>query len=267
MGDFIAFVNKKLKGQFKSYALVEFSENLLRHASRLNVITDAAPVLLALASSPIFLEKQHSYAYQANDVLAKKLQDLLSQLYKRLKADDAANNKGEAAAEKAFADYSSKLKAIITTLKKNIKRTKHQIVRMTRCVDTENGIIAKATAKFARNKALKLAARKMCFAFNKEFIEATRNRLDEIKTMKEILVIVNRRFRKIPHDLIEYLESVKKQWKAYINATEFKKYVEYQRKVYIDNKRGSLISGAKALGTEGKDYTVDKKGYVHTKKH
>jgi len=247
MGDFITFVNKKLKGQYKSFALVEMSENLLKHASKLNVITEAVPVLVALANDPIFNSKSHAYTYKANEGVAKKLHDLLHQLFDRLKSDNKANNKMEAASEKAFADYASKLKAIITTLKKNIKKTKNQITSMTRCVETEDGIIAKALSKFGRNKQLRNAARKMCHAFNSEFIEATKNRLDEVKTMKEILVIVNRRFKKIPHDIIDYLESVKKTWKAYINATEFKKYVDYKRKSYVDNKRGDLLAGAKSL--------------------
>jgi predicted nucleic acid-binding Zn-ribbon protein len=270
MGDFISFVHKKLKGQFrKSFAFVELSENLLKHASKLNIISEVTPVLLALAQDPIFHDKAHDYKYQPNEVLARKLQDLLSQLFNRLKADNLTNNKLERAAEKVFTDYSSKLKNIIATLKRNIKKTKQQIVNMTRCVSTEKGIIASAARKNARNKGLRLQAKKMCHAFNNEFIEATRNRLDEIKTMKDILTIVHRRFKKIPRDLITYLESVKKSWKAYVNATEFKKYVEYKRKAYVDNKRGRLLSSKHSLGQEGKDYTVDVEGYVHKpgKKH
>jgi len=265
MGDFIAFVNKKLKGQFKSFALVEFSENLLRHSSRLSIISEATPVLITLAQDPLFGGKSNAYKYQPNDVLAQKLKSLLARLFARLKADSEANDKIERSAEKAFADYSGKLKNIITTLKKNIKKTKQQIVNMTRCISSEDAVIKSASSKNARNKQLRIAARKMCHSFNSEFIEATKNRLNEVKTMKEILVIVNRRFKKLPHDLIDYLESIKKGWKAYINATEFKKYVEYKRQSYIDNKRGSLLAGKGALGDEGKDYTVSKHGHVHRK--
>jgi len=163
----------------------------------------------------------------------------------RLKSDNKANNAFERKAAKAFADYAGKLTAIINTLKRNIKRTKKQISDMNRCMDTENGIIAQASAKRSRNATLKRNARRMCHSFNKEFIEATYNRLDEIRTMKDILVIVKRRFKNIPADLISYLESVKNGWKAYINATEFKKFVAYRRKSYTDNKRGALLTESK----------------------
>jgi len=122
MGDFIAFVNKKLKGQFKSFALVEFSENLLRHAAKLSIISAATPVLITLAQDPVFGGKSHGYKYQPNEVLAQKLKDLLNTLFKRLKADNEANDKIERSAEKAFANYSAKLKAIITTLKKTSRK-------------------------------------------------------------------------------------------------------------------------------------------------
>jgi hypothetical protein len=243
LSDFIAFVNKKLRGQFKAYSLVELSENLLRHASKLNVITEAVPVLVAIASDTIFAEKRASnYEYQPNEVLANKLKSLLNQLFNRLKSDNKANNKYEKAAANAFADYAAKLGAIISTLKRNIQRTKKQIVDMTRCVDVENGVIAAASAKISRNSQLRGNARRMCHSFNKEFIDATYNRLDEIRTMRDILVIVRRRFKQIPTDLIDYLESVKNGWKAYVNATEFKKFVEYRQKSYTDNKRGRLLA-------------------------
>jgi hypothetical protein len=243
---FIAYVNKKLKGQFKTFALVEMSENLLKHASRLNVISEAVPVLVALATDPIFAErKANNYEYQPNEVLAAQLKNLLNQLLARLKSDHKQNNLAERKSAKAFADYAAKLNNIISTLKRNIKRTKQQITDMNRCVDTENGIIAKASAKNARNAKLRDAAAKMCHSFNNEFIDATLNRLDEIQTMKDILVIVQRRFKKIPADLIDYLESVKNQWKAYINNTEFKRFVEYKRKAHVDNKRGALLASSR----------------------
>jgi len=213
------------------------SEDLLRHSARLNIMSEAAPILVALATEV----EGDDYNYQANDAVATKLKTLLTDLYNKLKADNKNNDKAEAAAQSAFNTYASKLTKVIDTLAKNIQRTNDQITRMTNCIDTENKVIAASSAKFARNNALKLQASKMCSAFAAEFIEATKNRLNEMNTMREIIAIVAKRFKKMPADLVEYLESSKNGFKAYMNSTEFKKFLDYQRKVFLDNAKGAAL--------------------------
>jgi len=245
MGDFMSFVGKKLKGHFKSYSLVEMSENLLRHSANLNLLAEASPILVTLATEKLTGSQAHNnYNYQADEGTANKLKNLLSDLYNKLKSDSAANDKLEQTRQNAYNVYAAKLNAVISTLAKNIKRTEEQITRMTKCIDTENGVMATASAKFARNSALRNQASKMCSSFAKEFIEATRNRLDEIRTMGEIIAIVAKRFKKMPQDLVEYLESTKNGFKAYMNSTEFKKFIEYKQKQYVDNKRGAALRQA-----------------------
>jgi len=248
LNDFISFVNKKLKGHFKAFSLVQFSEKLLQHSIKLGLISSAVPTLVAISEATYSDQpRPHDYEYKPNEELAAKLKSLLETLRDRLVADNRINNEDEAKAVAVFNAYRTKLESVINTLSKNIDRTKKQIQDMQRCVDTETEIMAKASTKLARNQTLRDNAAKMCSSFNNEFIDATKNRLDEINTMHEILVIVQKRFATIPGDIIAYLESVKDGWKVYVNSTKFQNYVAYQRKVLLDNARGRELVGDKNL--------------------
>jgi len=252
--DFISYVNKKFKGEFKAYSLVEMTENLLKHANKLNLMAETAPILVALAQASKKADDEenpltgdqtaNNYNYNANEEVATKLKTLLAELLEKLKSDDKANDHSEASAAKTFMDYSSKLKKVIDTLAENIKRTEKQIDDMTLCIDKENAIIVTASAKFERNNTLKLQASKMCHSFNLEFIEATKNRLNEIQTMHEIIEIIKKRLgtKLKDNDVEEYLLSVENGFKTYVNSTEFKNFVEYDQKKFLDNKRGALLA-------------------------
>jgi len=147
-------------------------------------------------------------------------------------------------AQEAFIIYKNKLEGLIDTLKKNIDKTKKQIIDMTNCVTTEDAIIASAGAKTSRNDTLRTSARNMCSNFAKEFADATKNRLEEIQTILEIIVIIEKRFSKIPADLKSYLQNVESGWKAYMNSTAFAKYIEYQQKHLAENKQGAVLGKA-----------------------
>jgi hypothetical protein len=246
--DFIKYVKQKLKGHFKAFALVQFSENLLQHATKLGAISAAVPALVAIAeasykASPV----AHDYEFQANESLGAKLKQILEDLLALLKKDHRLNEEQEAKSVRIFLKYKARLLAVISTLVKNIKRTKKQINDMHRCIDHEARIFADASKKLSRNATLKANAIKMCNSFNNEFIDATKNRLDEIKTMKEILEIVARRFKNLPQDIISYLQDIENGWKAYINSTVFKKYVTYRRVQFVKNARGEELLNAKNL--------------------
>jgi hypothetical protein len=237
LADFISYVHKKMGKTYKAWAFAELSENVLRHTAKLGVMVDAVPVLVTMASA-----KASNYKYVANQGLGSRLKKALDTLNNRLIADNKKNNVDEANALRVYLAYATKLRKMIKTLAKNIARVKKQIIDMTRCVDEETLIMASAAKKNARNSKLRNNARKMCQAFNNEFIEATYNRLDEIKTMGEILKIVAKRFKSLPKDLVSYLEKTKDGWIKYTNSTKFKKFKEYKRKVYAVNKRGALLS-------------------------
>jgi len=239
LGQFIAFVHQKLK-LYKGASLVTLSEELLKHSNKLNILTHAAPILVSIAMEAT--ANTDKYDFVPNQKLKQRLVDLLNQLHLRIKSDNESNEKDERRAAQIFAAYKKRLSKVINTLSANIKRVKKQIADMKRCIDKEGGIIAKSLAKLVRNGNLFKNAMKMCSSFNHEFIEATYNRLNEIKTMHQILEIVARRFKDLPRDLVQYLEDVKNGWKRYVNSTEFHKFLEYQRKQYLINKRGALLA-------------------------
>jgi hypothetical protein len=237
---FISYVTAKLKN-YKAASLVDLSENLLRHANKLNVLTHAAPVLVEIATS-----RAHDYSFKPNSALVAKLMTALRNLVAKITTDHKENEKQERQAVALFAKYKARLDKVIGTLTRNVKRVKKQIKDMKNCINIEGGIIASASGKIARNLKLLKLAEKMCKSFNKEFIKATYNRLDEIRTMQTILKIVAKRFKHLPKDLIKYLVDIKDGFKTYVNSTAFKKFVEFERIRYAKNKRGAILAKLKA---------------------
>jgi vacuolar-type H+-ATPase subunit I/STV1 len=256
---FIAYVEKKLKGSLKAFALVEFSENLLKHAAKIGSIQSAVPALVAIAEATYTnAPKANDYEFKANEALGNKLRKVLSELLNRLNTDNKQNNADEKKAITLFNAYRAKLTKVINTLERNIKRTRKQIVEMRQCVDAETKVMKTASKKLSRNATLKSNAQKMCAAFNSEFIDATRNRLDEVKTMQEILKIVAKRFKSLPQDIVAYLETVKDGWLEYTNSTQFKKFVAYKRETAVKNARGkALVTGENVLPDAPADAPAD----------
>lgn len=235
---FIAVVNTGLK-EYQSVGFLELSEGLLKHSNILNVMEASAPVLVTLAS-------EHHYKFTTNSQLRNKLVALLNDLLSRIQRDNKRNNEIERSSVAAFTKYKARLTKVINTLSRNIARVEKQIKEMKNCVAVEGGVIATALKKLDRNSKLLAQARNMCNNFNKEFIDATVNRLNEIGTMAHIIRIVNHRFKELPRDLVKYLEEVKNGWKRYVNSTEFQKFKEYERKKWAQNHRGALLAKMEA---------------------
>jgi flagellar hook-basal body complex protein FliE len=251
LSNFIAYVNKKLAGSFKAYSFVQFSEKLLQHSSKLGFMGNAVPALVAIAEATYSAApKANDYEFKANEAVGAKLKRVLSELLAKLEADNKENDEEEAKRAKIYAVLKAKLTKIINTLARAIKKVEKQIKDMQRCMTTEKKIMKTASSKLSRNDTLRQNAAKMCVSFNKEFIQATLDRLDEIKTMNEILVIVTKRFKDLPKSIIGYLESVADGWKQYVNSTEFQKFVAYQKKQFLVNKRGQELMKAKNHVTE-----------------
>jgi predicted nucleic acid-binding Zn-ribbon protein len=243
--EFTRIVDKKLKNYGHSFA--ELSEQLLKHVSKLGRISDAVPVLAALAAAPkeghIDIPHNHNnYKYQAQTGTVKSLKDHLKDLINRLKADSHENDVREAKAVKIFRALKAKLEAIIGELSKDISRTKKQIRDMKKCIVDEKAVMVSASNKIRRNTKLLKSAKHTCADFARAFVKATKNRLEEIKTVNQVIVIVKRRFKQLPHDLVKYLEEVKDHFKKYINSTQFKKYVAYVQKHTKDNKHGRVLT-------------------------
>jgi DNA repair exonuclease SbcCD ATPase subunit len=244
--DFIKYVSAKLKGSFKTFSFVEKSEQLLRHATKLGLLGEAVPVLVALATSSQ-APAQNDYSYNANESIATKLKVTLNNLLLRIQGDWATNEQIERDAVVAFQKLKTRLEKAIATLKKNIERTKKQITAMEKCIVDETKVITSANGKFARNDRLKRSAETMCAQFASEFVHATNSRIEEISVIRQILVIIEKRFGQLPADLKMYLETVENGWVEYRNSTEFKAFVAYKIKHLKGSKHGRSLTWKKNM--------------------
>ncbi len=222
--NFFRYIKRRFKKTYKAWAMMQFSENLLKHTTNLGLISEAVPALVAIAETTAKGKRHNNYKFKAHQNLAKALKAAIKKLLIRLIKDNKKNESTERNAKKAFRKFSKRLTRLIRALTKNIGITSRHIRKMRYCITMENGIIGKAIKKFGRNNGLRRSARKMCKAFNREFVASTKARFDEVKTMMEILRIVKRRLKNIPKGLIAYLKRVKRRWIKYVNSTKFKAY-------------------------------------------
>jgi DNA repair exonuclease SbcCD ATPase subunit len=244
LNDFKKYVEGKFKGHFKAFSFAEISSKVLKHSSSLGRLTEAVPVLAQIAA---LAPKHHNYEYKANESVAQKLKEALDKLLEILVKDNDKNEKTEAKLQEIFDKYKQRLEKAIAKLGDNIKRTEKQIREMNKCVNVEKKISGQASAKLNRNGTLKKNAEKMCLNFNAEFIKATKNRLEIISTIRQVLKIVAKRFKQLPKDLVDYLDKVQDGWIKYVNSTEFHAYVEYQRTHVANSKHGETLATKKAL--------------------
>jgi N-acetylglucosamine kinase-like BadF-type ATPase len=245
LNEFITMVNSKLAKYPTS--LAELSETLLKHASKLGLVAEAVPVLIAMAQSPDessvdIPHAKNSYQYQAQGSTVNNLKTQLSNLMMKLVTDSKQNDINEALAAKLFNELKARLEAIISKLASDIIRTEKQITDMNACIANEQAIITTASNKLNRNKTLQSAASHTCSDFAQEFVKATKNRLEEIQTVQQIIDIVKKRFKDLPEDLVKYLEEVKVHFKTYVNSTQFKKYEEYVQKQVANNVNGQTLA-------------------------
>jgi len=245
LDEFIKAVNTKLANYPSSFA--DLGENLLRHVSKLGLVAEAVPVLIALAQAPTENDvsvphASNNYSYQAQGKTVGNLKSQLTGLRNRLVTDAKQNDDNEAKAQSLFNELKKRLEAIIAKLTSDITRTENQITEMNACVASETAIISTASNKLRRNKTLQDSAAKTCTDFAEEFVKATKNRLEEITTVEQVVGIVQKRFNQLPADLINYLEEVKNHFRTYVNGTQFKKYEEYVQKHIADNLQGRALA-------------------------
>jgi len=245
LDEFIKAVNTKLANYPTSFA--DLGENLLRHVSKLGLVSEAVPVLIALAQAPSENEvsvpnASNNYSYQAQGKTVGNLKTQLSGLRNRLVTDAKQNDVNEDKAQALFNELKQRLEAIIAKLTSDITRTENQISEMNACVASETAIITTASNKLRRNKTLQDSAAKTCTDFAQEFVKATKNRLEEITTVEQVVQIVQKRFTQLPADLVRYLEEVKNHFRTYVNGTQFKKYEEYVQNHIADNLDGRALA-------------------------
>jgi hypothetical protein len=233
-----AYANEKLG--LAPAAFAETSSLLLKSASKLRKMEAVVPVLIALASKQNVAGVHNEYKFDASG--KHKLATAIQNLHDAILKDHETNETNERNAQAAWEAYDAKLGELLNTIQENLDKTKQQITDMTNCVTNEAAIFASASSKDARNAGLLESAQNMCNDFAAQFIEATRNRLEEIQTIKEILEIIQKRFGKLPGDLLVHLENVEHGWAAYVNSTAFQEYVQYDQQHTADNAHGKGLS-------------------------
>ena len=139
---------------------------------------------------------------------ASKLKFALKHLRDILNNDNLTNEDDERAVQEKFNDSKAKLETIIVQFSKNIECIKQYKLDMQKCVNEEHQVIDSTSAKSSRNANLQQHATKTCDSFKGEFIVTNKNRLEIIATIEDILKIVAKRFKQLPEDLVNYLESV-----------------------------------------------------------
>ena len=252
LDEFIKMVNQKLANYPGAFA--DLGERLLKHTSKLGLVSEAVPVLIAMTmhQSPSEMEvsvpkASNSYNYQAQGATVSSLKTQLAGLRNRLVSDAKQNDVNEEAAVKLFLELKARLEALIANLTNDIVRTEKQIADMKTCIATETLVMTTANNKLTRNKTLQSAASGTCTDFASEFVKATKNRLEEITTVQTIIEIVRKRFSTLPVELVNYLEEVKNNFRTYVNSTQFKKYVDYVQQHIADNLQGRALVNTRVV--------------------
>lgn len=140
-----------------------------------------------------------------------------------------------------YVKYPDLINKILNQFESNKDDLKKGQIDLQKCIDYEEGIVSKAQSKLARNSQLLEDASKMCSAFQKEYNDSTQQRNQQLNMLFNILDILKEKYKKIPKDLITYLDTIKEEFKKYKNVTEFLPYEEYKRQKVDNNKDGENL--------------------------
>lgn len=217
---YLTLINGNL-GRIESY-----KESFLQKAAKIGIIQQAAPILMELSLSKLNLSK-----------LAELVLDLNNVLKVDLKRSELIESQDTSTSRKLIQSYQN----VINKVSKYITRTRKHLVEMDKCISTENKIISDSYSKYLRNLRLLKLGETTCRDFIRFFVSATRNRLGEIQVVTGVINIIEKRYSKLPFELINLLSSVNKHFKNYVNSTPFKAYVTYSK------KKVSLVQPRKKL--------------------
>lgn len=248
--EFIQMVADKF-GNGHEASFIQFSEDLLRHTSKIGKVDAAVPVLVMLSQyvSAKAGNYQNWNGAEASKTLTEKLNNLLHVMEHDLEQIVALENKRQA----DFDAFLIKVNKNIDDLNANIVRLQAQIKSNMECVARETAIINEAGAKVNRNSDLKEKAIKMCAKFVEEVKEAQAARRTEVGVVRQILNLMKVRFGTVPKRMTDYLDSVENGFAAYENKTKLIAYKVYK---YMALQENAL----------GKDITADTQAYVDNKK-
>jgi chromosome segregation ATPase len=249
--EFIQMVADKFSGNAAAPSFIQFSEELLRHTSKLGKVEATVPVLIMM--SQYVAAQAGNYenwsGSDASKTLTEKLNGLLATIESDLEKIVDLENKRQA----DFDAFLIKVNKNIEELKASIAQLRGQIKSNRECVARETAVINEANNKITRNSDLKEKAIKMCAKFVEEVKEAQNARRIEIGVVSQILNLMKVRFGKVPERMVNYLASVENGFAEYENKTKLIAYKVYKYMALNEN----------ALG---KDITADTQAYVDNKK-
>ena len=237
------FPNPAFKANF-----IEMSEDLLRHASNAGALSETIPVLIAISAVS---------TGENNENIVEQLKTTLAGLQNRLQDSWENNEKFEKANHSTYTKYASQLATTLDKLDANLKALEKQIIDMTVCVTEEALINKTALSKLSRNESLKKSGQDMCDKFDKQYVDSTKAKVLEVSLFKEILVIMDSRFKNVPEDLRTYLQNVENGWKDYVNSTEFKKFEEYKHKTVENSFHGQELAANTYARVRGVNYEAE----------
>jgi hypothetical protein len=220
-------------GETKPASFIDMSEELLRHASNAGALSETIPVLISISAMN---------AGDNSSDLSQKLLTTIMSLETRLKSNWEANEKSELSSSLTFVKYSAQVKLTIAKLNDSLVVVKEEISDMAKCGKEEDKINKWAMEKLVRNENLRKSSSEMCKKFDLQFVDATKNKLEEVTLIREILDIINIRFKNVPVDLQLYLEETEGKWKEYMNSSEFKQFVEYKHTTIEKSLHGKLVA-------------------------
>jgi len=170
------------------------------------------------------------------------LKIVVQKLVTQLAADCHEADVQEDNLQKSFETLIQEFNLIISELEQSITRIKIQIKEMESCIASESAIMSSSSQKENRNQKLLFLAERTCTDFIKSFVDATNNRARQVEVVKDIIVIIKRRFGELPPNFMNELNTTDGHFKEYINSTQFQDYVEIVQFKMADNLRGRQLS-------------------------
>jgi len=240
LGDFLEQIHQIQVGPTPSLtSLTQKTEDLLFSLSKVGRVSDSVPIFVALSSLELSDSKRSTEDVNAD--LQKAVLNLRTNMISdRLQADMEENvlNNNYVKLIKTF-------RKIVDTLNKNIDLSQSHLIVMNTCITSENKIMSESAMKSQRNTKLKNAAQVTCGDFAREFLEATKVRNQEIEVVKQIVLILKRRYGDIDHDVTKAIVSANEALNDYKDNTTFVRYVEYVIHHIDDNAHGRELSDEK----------------------
>jgi hypothetical protein len=201
-------------------SFVQKSQNLLRHASIVGHLSETVPVLAALSNTLKSSSNSASLTESQLKILRDTTEKLVIRLNARLQEDLSTSTEAYANSNK----YVVNIENIVNKLDVNISLVEQQVIDMNVCIKNEEAIEENASETVGRNEDLRKSAISMCEKFDAEFFGATKDRVQQLKMMDEMIDILNEKFLQTSPEEQIYIRKLITTFESFVNGDKFKKY-------------------------------------------